>query len=70
MSYYKQSLYDIDINSQDTFWVDTAIVIVQAEPFFAKHGLTYCTMLLVPDNNQIIRIRNIPLKYVDSYSPK
>ena len=70
MSYYKQSLYDIDINSQETFWVDTAIVIVQAEPFFAKHGLTYCTMLLVPDNNEIIRIRNIPLKYVDSYSPK
>lgn len=63
-------MYKIDINSPRTFWVDTAIVIVQAEPFFAKHGLTYCTMLLVPDNNEIIRIRNLPLEYVDSYSPK
>ena len=70
MNYHTQSLYEIDINSHHTFWVNTAIVIVQAEPFFAKHGLTYCTMLLVPDNNEIIRIRNIPLEYVDSYSPK
>lgn len=70
MNYYKRSLYNIDINSQDTFWIETTIVIVQAEPFFARHGLTYCTMLLVPDNNEIIRIRNIPLEYVDSYSPQ
>lgn len=70
MNYYTKPLYDIDVNSHHTFWVNTAIVIVQAEPFFAKHGLTYCTMLLVPDNNEIIRIRNIPLKYVDSYSLK
>ena len=70
MNYYRQSLYKIDINSHHTFWVDTAIVIVQAEPFFAKHGLTYCTMLLVPDNHEIIRIRNIPLEYVDSFRPK
>lgn len=70
MNYYTQSLYEIDINSHHTFWVNTAIVTVQAEPFFAKHGLTYCTMLLVPDNNEIIRIRNIPLEYVDSFRPK
>ena len=70
MNYHTESLYEIDINSHHTFWVDTAIVIVQAEPFFAKHGLTYCTMLLVPANNEIIRIRNIPLEYIDSYSLK
>ena len=70
MKYYTSYLYEVEINSNHTFWVDTAIVIVQAEPFFSKHGLTYCTMLLVPDNNEIIRIRNIPLEYVDSFSPK
>ena len=70
IDYFRESLYKIDIEDPDLFWVETAIVIVQAEPFFSKHGLTYCTMLLVPDNNEIIRIRNIPLEYIDSYSPR
>jgi hypothetical protein len=69
ISYFTESLHQIDIHSSDTFWIETAIVIVQAEPFFTTHGLTYCTMLLVPDNNEIIRIRNIPLNYIDSFIP-
>ena len=69
ISYFRESLYAIDIHDPGIFWVETAIVIVQAEPFFSKHGLTYCTMLLVPDNNEIIRIRNIPLGYIDNFNP-
>ena len=69
ISHFRESLHKISIDSPDIFWVETAIVIVQAEPFFSKHGLTYCTMLLVPDNNEIIRIRNIPLEYIDSFTP-
>lgn len=69
ISYFRESLHNIDIDSPDIFWLETAIVIVQAEPFFSKHGLTYCTMLLVPDNNEIIRIRNIPLGYTDNHNP-
>lgn len=69
INYFRESLHKIDIDSPDIFWVETAIVIVQAEPFFSKHGLTYCTMLLVPDNNEIIRIRNIPLDYIDNFNP-
>ena len=69
MIYFRESLHQIGIDEPGTFWIETAIVIVQAEPFFSKHGLTYCTMLLVPDNNEIIRIRNIPLGYIDSFTP-
>jgi hypothetical protein len=69
ISYFREPLYQLDVDSPGTFWVGAAIVIVQAEPFFSKHGLTYCTMLLVPDNNEIIRIRNIPLGYIDNFNP-
>lgn len=69
ISYFRESLHQMDVDNPGTFWVDTAIIIVQAEPFFSKHGLTYCTMLLVPDNNEIIRIRNIPLGYIDNFNP-
>lgn len=69
INYFRESLHQVDIGSPRIFWVEAAVVIVQAEPFFSKHGLTYCTMLLVPDNNEIIRIRNIPLEYIDNFTP-
>ena len=69
INYFRESLHQVDIDTPHIIWVEMAVVIVQAEPFFSKHGLTYCTMLLVPDNNEIIRIRNIPLGYIDNFDP-